>query len=188
MGAARILAAVIALGAVVLQLVPDAVSEVGWWALIAVGLGLLVPLTVEWVGRQAVDGRDHDGRAALELAYVGLLVHQFGDGLALGALGSGVHDHGHEVSLVALGLHAVALSSVFVLAFRQALGLRHALARAAGMALALASGAALAGVVPGSWLHVAHPWVAAATAGLLLHVAMHPLLHHLGRRQATAVS
>lgn len=184
LGVARIVAAVVALGAVALQLVPDAVSEVGWWALLAVVAGLAVPMVVELAGRRLATVQDGAGNASLELAYLGLLAHQFGDGVALGALGSDAHDHGHEVSMVALAVHAVALSAVFVLAFRHAKGRRSAAIRGGGMAFILATGAVLAGVLPAAWLVWVHPWVAAVTAGVLLHVALHPFTHRLHSRAA----
>lgn len=179
LGAARTVAAVVAVLAVVFQLAPEAVTEVGWLALVVLAGGFILPMVAELLGHQALRGTDAGPRLALELAYGGLLVHQLGDGLALGALGSGVHDHGHEVSVVALGIHAVAMSAVFVLAFRDALGARAALLRGLGMALALTVGALAVSVVPAGILIPAHPWVAAATAGLLLHVALHPLVHRL---------
>ncbi|MFK7931168.1 MAG: hypothetical protein AB8H79_23495 [Myxococcota bacterium] len=183
MGVARMSAAVVALAAVCFQLLPDAVSEVGWWALGATAIAIAIPVIMELAGQQVVARQEARGHSSLEFAYVGLLVHQLGDGLALGALGSGAHDHGHEVSIVALAIHAVALSAVFVLAFRQARGVQAAVLRAAGMAATLVGGALLVGVVPATWLAVAHPWVAAATGGLLLHVALHPLVHPLLHRR-----
>lgn len=182
LGVARGIAAVVAVLAVALQLAPEAVTEVGWLALAVLAGGFVLPLLVELIGQRAMRGSEAGPRLALELAYVGLLVHQLGDGLALGALGSGVHDHGHEVSVVALGVHAIAMSAVFVLAFRDALGARAALIRGLGMAGALSLGAAAVSVLPAGILIPAHPWVAAATAGLLLHVALHPLVHRLTHR------
>ncbi len=185
LGVSRVVAAVIAVLAVALQLVPEAVGEVGWGALAVTALGLGLPVLVG-LGAHRVFRAGGAEHLPLELAYGGLLLHQLGDGLALGALGSPVHDHGHEVSLLAIGLHAVALSAVFVLAFRDARGRAHALLRAVGMSAVLAVGALVAGLVPGALLAMAHPWVAALTAGLLLHVALHPFLHLLGIQPAHA--
>ena len=181
LSAARVLGALVALAAVGLQLAPEAVAEVGLWALAALAGAFVVPLVIEWVGQRVLASGNMGGDWALELAYVGLLAHQFGDGVALGALGGGHAEHGHGVSLLALGVHAIAMSAVFVLAFRDARGTLHALLRGVGMAAAICAGALGVGLVPTALVEASHPWVAAVTAGLLLHVAVHPLVHLVRR-------
>lgn len=183
LSAARVLGALVALAAVGLQLAPEAVAEAGLWALAVVAAAFLVPLGVEWIGQRVLASPTVASGAGLELAYVGLLAHQFGDGVAMGSLGGGHLGHGHGVSLLALGVHAVAMSAVFVLAFRDARGTMHGLLRGVGMAVAIGAGALGVGLVPAGIVVAAHPWVAAATAGLLLHVALHPVVN-LVRRAA----
>jgi hypothetical protein len=168
--------AIIALGAVVLGLLPEAIAEVGWAALAVAALAAALPWVAEVIGRRA----QPPGQLGLELAYAALLVHQLGDGVAIGALGSDHVGHHHEGSLLALGLHSAALAAVFVLLWRTRSGLRAAVLRAAGMAVAVVVGAVIVPVLPSAWVVVAHPWVAAGAGGLLLHVAVHPLLHRPG--------
>jgi hypothetical protein len=177
LSAARVLAALVAVAAVGLQLAPEAIAEVGLWALAALAGGLAVPLMIEWAGQRLLASVELGASLALELAYAGLLLHQIGDGVALGTLASGHVDHGHAVSILALGGHAIAMSAVFVLAFRDARGRVNAALRGLGMALAIGGGALGVGLLPAELVVSAHPWVAAVTSGLLLHVALHPVVH-----------
>ena len=169
---ASLLAAVAALLAVVFQLIPEALHELGWIALAVVALAFVVPLVVE-LGARRLRGQ---GRFGLEIAFVGLLIHQIADGVALGSLGLVDHDHSHDVSYVAIAAHTVALVALFVLLFRQRSGRWHALWRGLGMALALVVGAAGVGLLPHATLELVHPWIVAIAAGVLLHVVAHPLL------------
>lgn len=171
-----IIAAVVAFLAVVGQLLPEAMHELGAVALLVAALAFCVPLVVE-LGARRLPGR---GRLGIEIAYAGLLVHQFADGVALGSLGLVDHDHGHEVSYAAIAAHTVALAALFVLLYRQRSGRGHALARGVGMAVAVGIGAAGVGLLPHATLESAHPWIVAVAAGVLLHVVAHPFLDMLG--------
>ncbi|NRA36059.1 MAG: permease [Polyangiaceae bacterium] len=114
-------------------------------------------------------------RMALELGFVGLMVHRAADGVALAAY-SGDHGHSSDIDVVlAIAAHSVPVVAVVVLAFSAALGKRSALLRAVALAAASVAGIALTGLVPPEWLDALMPWVNAVFAGLLLHVVGHDL-------------
>ncbi|TVQ92162.1 MAG: hypothetical protein EA397_07320 [Deltaproteobacteria bacterium] len=169
---ASLLAALAALLAVFVQLIPEAMHELGWIAIGVVALAFVLPLVVE-LGARRLQGQ---GRFGLEIAFAGLLVHQFADGLALGSLGLVDHDHSHDLSFVAIAAHTVALVALFVLIYRQRSGRWHALWRGVGMAIALVVGAAGVGLLPHAILGLVHPWIVALAAGVLLHVVVHPFV------------
>jgi len=155
------------------------VYELGWGALLVVLGAAAVPLIADIAGRRR-------GGAGLEIAYAGILVHQLADGVALGSLATVDHDHGHEVSYLAIAAHTVALAALFVLLFRERAGRVAAFARGLGMAGALLVGATIVFFLPITWVELAHPWVVAIAGGVLLHVALHPLLALLPARRSAA--
>jgi hypothetical protein len=183
---AGIVAAVASLVAVFAQLLPEALHDLGWVALLAFAAALALPIVLEVGGRRLAP--DSASALPLELAYGGLVAHQFADGVALGALASVAHDHGHEVSYVAIATHTVALSVLFALLFRARGGRHVAVVRGLGMVGALVAGAAGVGALPVGWIEAAHPWVIAAAGGLLVHVAAHPIVHAIAHRAAPATS
>ncbi len=173
LGPIRALALGASLATVFGVLIPEAVGEGGALALIPFFIGLLLPGLFE---RFSSGLLRTDGQAvALELGYVGLLVHQLGDGLAMGAFaGPGHEGHGHWEVLAAIFGHTVPIVAAVVIAFAAAKGRGSACVRAAGLALA-AVGGVLVTTSPGASAMLAahHAWVSAVTAGLLLHVVLH---------------
>lgn len=182
LGPARIVAAIAAAAAVVFQLAPEAAHDLGWVALLLVAGAAAFPFFVDAVGR-GLGG----GRPALGVAYAGVLLHQLADGLTLGSLASVHHDHGHEVSYVALAAHTVALAALFTLLVRERAGRGAALLAGSGLGGALLGGALTVGWLPIAWIEALHPWVVAVAAGVLLHVALHPLVGAIGAARAAAV-
>jgi uncharacterized protein len=171
---------------VLVHLLPHAISRVGLIALLPFAAALLIPLYFErWAHHRAGEHVGH-GRAALEIGYAGLLVHQIGDGLGLGTFASGAHaGHDHVELALAIFAHTVPVAAVVTIAFIRSTGSTSAVWRAAGLAIAGVAGVGLAGGTPISFLAAAEPWVTAVVAGLLLHVITHDFRPE-GGRGATA--
>lgn len=180
-GPARAVAAVAAIAAIVLQLLPEALHDLGWVALVAFAVAASLPLALELGGRRFTSPTKTPW-LSFEVAYAALVVHQLADGVAIGSLASVHHDHGHHVSYVAIAVHTVALVALFVLLARGRFGRVSGLLRGVGLAVALVVGAAAVGLLPVTWIQLAHPWVIAAAGGALLHVALHPLVELLRPR------
>ncbi|MBU6284019.1 hypothetical protein KGQ64_17380, partial [bacterium] len=76
------------------HLLPEAVAEVGFPALVVFGASLALPALLERLaharhGHGHLHGEHADDHApGLEIGYLGLLLHNFGDGLGIGALPS----------------------------------------------------------------------------------------------------
>lgn len=165
--------ALIASLAVVLgHLLPHAIASIGLFALLPFALALFIPALLE----RAVDRADHAAGhgAALELSYIGLLAHQFGDGLGLGVFSSGPHEgHLHLDLMLGVGAHTIPIATLMTSAFLRQRGARSAALRAAGLIAAGVLGVALASRIPGELLNHADPWISAAVGGLLLHIVLH---------------
>jgi len=158
------------------QLLPDALEEVGLAALGAFALGFVLPTLVEKLEPYVRRGPMPYGHSmiGLHIGYFGLLWHQVGDGLAMGAFAGPAHtDHSHLDLLIAIAAHKVPVTAFVVLAFAAHGGAGIAVRRAVGMAVATAAGVAVAGLVDASVVERWEPWVAAAVGGLLLHVVAH---------------
>lgn len=164
--------ALIASLAVVLgHLLPHAITAIGLLAFIPFFLALALPALLE----RAIEQGEHPARhgAALELSYLGLLFHQFGDGLGLGVFSSGPHEgHLHLDLMLGVGAHTVPIATLMTSAFLRERGARSAAFRAAGLILSGALGVTLARRIPGELLVQADPWISAAVGGLLLHIVM----------------
>ncbi|MBW2258600.1 MAG: hypothetical protein JRI25_28975, partial [Deltaproteobacteria bacterium] len=104
-----------ALTVVLAELLPEATSTLGVAALGAFAAGLAVPVGLEVFGRRLARVR-RKGRHgfALEAAFLGLMVHQVGDGLQVGA--AGVIEDGMSV-IFAVAAHTTPLIAVTVLAY-----------------------------------------------------------------------
>lgn len=173
LGPIRALALGASLATVFGVLIPEAVGDGGALALVPFFLGLLLPGLFERFSGSLLRTEGH--ALGLELGYVGLLVHQLGDGLAMGAFaGPGHAGHGHWEVLAAIFGHTVPIVAAVVIAFVAAKGRTSAVMRAAGLAIA-AIGGVLVTTSPGASAILAshHAWVSAVTAGLLLHVVLH---------------
>jgi uncharacterized membrane protein YraQ (UPF0718 family) len=154
------------------HLVPEAMmSSAGVWALLAFAVGLWLPLWLSQL-RRDVAGSGKHRQIASELGFAAVLLHQVGDGVALGALGTS-HHSGHSNWDLLLGIlaHTVPLAAVVILPFVER-GLRQVVLRA-GLLIA----ASAVGVIGAEWLASLHtdvlPWFSAAVAGTLLHILSH---------------
>ncbi len=166
----RAFAVVAVAAAIALHVVPEAIDGAGWWVLAPVVLGFVAPPLVGKVARSAAVAHR---RVAAELSYAGVMVHQLGDGIGLGALTGEAHDdHVHWDFVIGVGAHTVPLVAVIALTFAELGGRRAALVRAAGMLVATVAGVALTRIDT-SFMVAAGPWINAAVAGLLFHVLLH---------------
>ncbi|MES0875280.1 hypothetical protein [Sinimarinibacterium thermocellulolyticum] len=150
-------------GLVLLDVLPEAFADGGWWSLGFLALGLLGPTVLEHGLARARRGAH---LAALGLAIVGLVLHSVGDGAALvaedahthGALGLAIAIHSVPVGLVVWWL----LYPVFG-AWLPALAL---LAMCAGTATGYLLGVGVAALLGNAgWA-----WFQALIAGSILHV------------------
>ncbi len=165
-------AVVSALGVVLVHLLPEALAGVGLVALVVFALSLVFAAGLDrWAHVSS------NRALGLELGFVGLCLHKVADGIALGHFASPIWPGVGPVApsfdvLFAVAAHAVPVTVMVVLAFLPR-GMKHALMRAGILATCAVVGVLLVNLVPTDALMAAHPWVSAATAGLLLHVVMH---------------
>ncbi len=172
LGAIRALALGASLATVFGVLLPEAVVEVGAAALAPFLGGALLPGIVERAGKHVTAADGH--RLALELSYGGLVLHQLGDGLAMGALGAPGAEHAHPSVLVAVFGHTVPIVAAVFIAFATAGGRLVAWRRVGVLGAAALVGVAVTAVPSAASLVSAHHgWVEAAAGGLLLHVVLH---------------
>jgi len=175
--AIRTFAIVSAVAVVVGRLVPDAVRAGGPLVLIAVAVAFLAPWLVERAAHEDPE-HDHSSTMGLELSYWGLMIHQVGDGLALGVFTGGAHaGHHHGDVLIAIAAHSVPVTAMITLAFSSSHGRKSGIVRAIGLALAGSLGVVLAQQTAlGRWTG-GEAWIEAAVSGLLLHVVTHDWAH-----------
>ncbi len=174
MSALRTFALVGAASIALLHLLPEALGEIGWLALIAAVAGFLAPAVLERlvIGEA---GAHRTPTTALAMGYAAVLAHQFGEGAAVASL-SRVGQLTLPVVL-ALAAHTVPLAMVVaiqVLEVRAGTGGKSAMSAAlAGIALATVIGAFATRLVDVERLEAVEPWLLSAVAGLLLHALSH---------------
>lgn len=175
LGPVRTFALVAAFATVVFELLPRAVAGGGLAALATFAGAAALPWVAERLGARVASHRSAGLR--LEIGYLGLLVHHVGDGLGLGTFAGGAHaGHAHWDVLLAIGGHTVPVTAVVVLAYGRRATQRVAALRGGLFAVAIAAGIALTHAVPAASFARIEPYVTAAVAGLLLHVATHDWL------------
>lgn len=155
------------LGLVLLLLLPDALSALGWIALPIVAAGLLLPTALDRL--QGTVSGEHR-RLGIELGYFAVLVHQFCDGIGLASESAWVHGVDHWDALIAMSVHTIPLTTLVVVSFSMWHGWRAALLRAVGIALATLGGIAVIRAIPAASVDTWHPWIAAGVSGMLLHI------------------
>lgn len=178
--------AAVVCGAMV-QLLPEAIEELGGWALVAFVAALALPALIAPLMKRLLRvPADMSSRGiGLELGYLGFAAHQLVEGIALGTYAGGAHSgHDHGNLVLAVAAHTMPLTAVFIGLVLARRGPRGAMWRTAGLVIAT-----LLGFAAADWLHgtagAFHGWLSAAVAGFLCHV----LLHDPGigaRRSATA--
>ena len=160
-------------GLVLMHVVPHAVEVAGPWALAMALVGFLGPGLIE---RHLHRAARSTHLATLILACIGLLVHEFFDGVALG-LPAARHEHGHndEGSLLAMAvvLHRLPVAITVWWLLRPALGRAAAAATLAGLGLATVAGFVFAGRVEPLMEEAWTGFLQCLVAGSLLHVIVH---------------
>ncbi len=175
LGPVRTFALVAAVATVALELVPGAGERGGAPALAVFVAAAFGPWLLERLGGRW--GAARSPAARLEVGYLALLVHHVGDGLGLGVYtGAGHEGHVHWDVVLSIGGHTVPVTAVVVLAFARRASRYAAALRGFGFAFAIALGIALSGVGSAAAFERVEPYLTAAVAGLLLHVATHDWL------------
>lgn len=160
-------------GLVLVHIIPHSIAVAGPMALVLALLGFFGPGVIEHnlhrAARQA-------HIATLILACVGLLVHAFFDGVALGAAGPSAHGHGHDdgsVLAIAVALHRLPVAITIWWLLRPSSGVLTAAATLTGLGIATIAGFAFAPtlepLMSAEWLGMFQSLV----AGSLLHVVIH---------------
>jgi hypothetical protein len=158
--------AVVAAALVVsLSLLPHALACEGVAGLAGAALGYAAIPALERLGSIWFQRADPNA-VRLELGYSGLLLHRFGDGVAMS-----VDGHGYGV-LWALGAHEIPIVALVTLAFARR-GPRVALGRAAALGISSSLGCWLVSALPTATWHALHGWVDALAAGVLVHIVAH---------------
>jgi hypothetical protein len=161
----RTFAVVAATLVVSLSLLPHALACEGITGLLGAGLGYAAIPALERVGLLLFRRADPEAMR-LELGYSGLLLHRFGDGVAMS-----VDGHGYGV-LWALGAHEIPIVALVTLAFARR-GLWTALVRAAALGVSSSLGYYLVSALPTTTWHDLHGWADAIAAGVLVHIVAH---------------
>jgi uncharacterized protein len=160
-GPIRTFAVVAATLVVGLSLLPHAIESEGLWGLVAAAGGLaLIPALDRLVRFSFRDVNTGDLR--LEVGFIGLSVHRFGDGVVMA-----VDGHGNDL-LWAVGAHEVPIVALVTLVYARR-GIAEALVRAMLLGLVSSLGYWLVRVVPATG-HDLHGWADAIAAGILLHI------------------
>jgi uncharacterized protein len=175
LGALRTFAAIAVVAAVLMQLLPEAVHELGGAGLAAFAGALVLPQFVALLAAKLARGSGVSARGVgADLGFYGFLLHQWAEGLALGTFVGDEHAaHGHGDLVLGMAAHTVPLTAVFVAATLAARGRRSALVRTGTLLAATALGFLAAGTISASHVAGVLPWLSAAVAGFLCHILLH---------------
>ena len=184
----RIVALIAAVAVIATHLLPEALRDLGPWALLAFAAGMAFPWLMDLlgglIGREGKPGAASTPLATLELSYAGLVVHRFGDGLSMGAITRSSDTPTAALTvLLALAAHIVPVTTVMVLAFISLKGRHTAMIRAVGLGVATMGGVVVAMLALERGPRDVSPWISAIVAGLLLHLVA-PALPWWGKRAA----
>jgi uncharacterized membrane protein YraQ (UPF0718 family) len=174
LGALRTFAAIAVVAAVLIQLLPEAVQELGGAGLAAFAGALVLPQFVAMLAARLARGSGVSARGVgVDLGFYGFL-HQWAEGLALGTFVSDEHAaHGHGDLVLGMAAHTVPLTAVFLAATLASRGRRSALVRTGALLAATGLGFLAAGTISASHVAGVLPWLSAAVAGFLCHILLH---------------
>jgi hypothetical protein len=158
-------------GLVLVHIVPHSVSLAGPWALVLAVAGFLGPGLLEHHLHRAARTTHI---ATLVLACVGLLAHEFFDGVALGmsAPGYAHHDEG-SILAIAVVLHRLPVAVTVWWLLRSSIGPLLAAVTLGGLGLSTVAGYAFAGAVAPLMEDAWVGFVQCLVGGSLLHVVIH---------------
>jgi hypothetical protein len=158
-------------GLVILHVLPQSLSIGGWPTLVAVGVGVLIPVLAERGLRT-----EHSGRALiLALAFAGLALHSMIDGVALA--GGGSEDprlaHAHDVAAWAVIAHQIPVGISIWWIVSRTLGAGNAISMLAISMLGTVAGFVLGGQALSGASATSIALFQALLSGSLLHVVLH---------------
>jgi hypothetical protein len=154
-------------GVIFMHIVPESFELAGWWSLLALLAGLLGPGLIEHRLR-GLANQAHS--VALCLAMLGIGLHGFMDGLALGHAGS---EHEHHMLPMAILLHRLPVGLAVWFLLRPTYGLPRAVGLLALIGAATLMGFALGEAAVGGLANQGLGLFQALVAGSLLHVVAH---------------
>ncbi|MBK6577166.1 MAG: permease [Sandaracinaceae bacterium] len=113
-------------------------------------------------------------KAGLWLSLVAMMLHEVGDGVAIGTFASGAHaEHLHLEVFFAIAAHTVPVVALLVQAFVPVWGRTVAFFQGLALGLSGVLGVAVAGAVSETAAVTLTPYITAFAAGLLIHVVSH---------------
>ncbi|MGH1341014.1 MAG: permease [Nannocystales bacterium] len=173
-GALRVFAVAAVATAVALQMLPEALSEMGGTALLVFGGAIVFPGLLSPVLRRLRGSDTTSHSLSADLGFLGFIAHQVAEGVALGSFSTDAHaDHGHEGLVLAVAAHTVPLTALLIAEALAHRTRRVAMGRAAALVLATSLGFALADLLHDVLPHALHSWLTAGVAGVLVHILFH---------------
>jgi uncharacterized membrane protein YraQ (UPF0718 family) len=192
-GGLRSFAFVAAITVVFGQLLPEALTEAGLVVMVVFAAGVALPRLLfrhhhhhgHAHGPGAADCGPSDDdeteaderartKAGLWLSLVAMMLHEVGDGVAIGTFASGAHaEHLHLEVFFAIAAHTVPVVALLVQAFVPVWGRTVAFFQGLALGLSGVLGVAVAGAVSETAAVTLTPYITAFAAGLLIHVVSH---------------
>lgn len=175
LGAIRSFAVAAAAALSAVHLIPDGVAVLGVGAIALFFVALWLPGALGHAAHRARARAESSSlNLGLELSYAALLLHSFGDGVALGAYSGPAHaDHTHLDVLLAVGAHTVPVVAAFMLSYGQHRSPKQAALRALTFAGATLLGLVATALIAPEVVTELHGYFGPIVAGLLLHVVSH---------------
>ncbi len=173
-GALRVFAVAAVATAVALQMLPEALTEMGGTALLVFGGAVVLPGLLSPILRRFRGTETTSHALSADLGFLGFLAHQVAEGVALGSFSTEAHaNHGHEGLVLAVAAHTVPLTALLIAEALTHRTRRVAMGRAVALVIATGLGFALADLLHDVLPHALHSWLTAGVAGVLIHILFH---------------